>query len=128
VQLATIQALARYWTTNYDWRACEARLNALAQFETEIDEVDTSGTSIRNLTSRETGGRRCFPRASTHASACEWARRCYWFACERNLAQRVIATRLGGVRVNYGSPYPPVAGIPYRAKVAALGALGSSRR
>ena len=40
VQLATIQELARYWTTEYDWRACEARLNALAQFKTEIDGVD----------------------------------------------------------------------------------------
>jgi len=40
VQLATIQALARYWTTGYDWRACEARLNALPQFTTEIDGVD----------------------------------------------------------------------------------------
>jgi pimeloyl-ACP methyl ester carboxylesterase len=40
VQLATIQELARYWTTNYDWRACEARLNALPQFKTEIDGVD----------------------------------------------------------------------------------------
>jgi pimeloyl-ACP methyl ester carboxylesterase len=40
VQLATVQALASYWTTDYDWRACEARLNALPQFETEIDGVD----------------------------------------------------------------------------------------
>ena len=40
VQLATIQALARYWTTEYDWRACEAKLNALPQFTTEIDGVD----------------------------------------------------------------------------------------
>jgi pimeloyl-ACP methyl ester carboxylesterase len=40
VQLATIQELARYWATDYDWRACEARLNALAQFTTEIDGVD----------------------------------------------------------------------------------------
>ena len=40
VQLATIQALARYWATDYDWRACEARLNALPQFKTEIDGVD----------------------------------------------------------------------------------------
>ena len=32
VQLATIQALARYWTSDYDWRGCEARLNALPQF------------------------------------------------------------------------------------------------
>ena len=40
VQLATIQELARYWTTSYDWRKCEARLNALTQFRTEIDGVD----------------------------------------------------------------------------------------
>jgi pimeloyl-ACP methyl ester carboxylesterase len=40
VQLATMQALARYWTTDYDWRRCEARLNALPQFKTEIDGVD----------------------------------------------------------------------------------------
>ena len=40
VQLATIQELARYWTTEYDWRRCEARLNALPQFKTEIDGVD----------------------------------------------------------------------------------------
>jgi pimeloyl-ACP methyl ester carboxylesterase len=40
VQLETMQALARYWTTEYDWRACEARLNALPQFTTQIDGVD----------------------------------------------------------------------------------------
>ena len=40
VQLTTIQALARYWSTEYDWRRCEARLNALPQFKTEIDGVD----------------------------------------------------------------------------------------
>jgi pimeloyl-ACP methyl ester carboxylesterase len=40
VQLATTQELARYWTTDYDWRRCEARLNALPQFKTEIDGVD----------------------------------------------------------------------------------------
>jgi hypothetical protein len=40
VQLATIQELARYWAADYDWRACEARLNALPQFKTEIDGVD----------------------------------------------------------------------------------------
>jgi pimeloyl-ACP methyl ester carboxylesterase len=40
VQLATMQALARYWATDYDWRACEAKLNALPQFTTEIDGVD----------------------------------------------------------------------------------------
>jgi pimeloyl-ACP methyl ester carboxylesterase len=40
VQLATAQALARYWTTEYDWRKCEAKLNALPQFTTNIDGVD----------------------------------------------------------------------------------------
>jgi pimeloyl-ACP methyl ester carboxylesterase len=40
VQLATIQALARYWASDYDWRRCEARLNALPQFKTEIDGID----------------------------------------------------------------------------------------
>jgi pimeloyl-ACP methyl ester carboxylesterase len=40
VQLATILALSRYWTMDYDWRACEAKLNALPQFTTEIDGVE----------------------------------------------------------------------------------------
>ena len=40
VQLATIQALTRYWAAEHDWRACEAKLNALPQFTTEIDGVD----------------------------------------------------------------------------------------
>ena len=39
VQQATMQALAEYWSTEYDWRRCEARLNALPQFTTEIDGV-----------------------------------------------------------------------------------------
>ena len=40
VQLAAIQALARYWATEYDWRKVEAKLNALPQFITEIDGLD----------------------------------------------------------------------------------------
>src|SRR5437588_4782267 len=40
VQLATIQELARYWATEYDWRTCEAKLKALPQFMTEIDGLD----------------------------------------------------------------------------------------
>jgi pimeloyl-ACP methyl ester carboxylesterase len=40
VQLATMRELAHYWATEYDWRACEARLNALPQFITEIDGVN----------------------------------------------------------------------------------------
>src|SRR5580693_1198815 len=39
VQLATMQELARYWATDYDWRACETGLNALPQFQTEVDGV-----------------------------------------------------------------------------------------
>ncbi len=40
VQLATLQELTRYWAADYDWRQCEATLNALPQFKTEIDGVD----------------------------------------------------------------------------------------
>jgi pimeloyl-ACP methyl ester carboxylesterase len=40
VQLATIQELASYWATDYDWRKAEAKLNALPQFTTEIDGVN----------------------------------------------------------------------------------------
>jgi pimeloyl-ACP methyl ester carboxylesterase len=40
VQSAMIRELARYWVTEHDWRACEAKLNALPQFKTEIDGVD----------------------------------------------------------------------------------------
>jgi pimeloyl-ACP methyl ester carboxylesterase len=40
VQLATTQALARYWATDYDWRKIEAKMNALPQFITEIDGLD----------------------------------------------------------------------------------------
>jgi Epoxide hydrolase N terminus len=48
VQLATLQELARYWTTEYDWRPCEARLNALPQFITEIDGVDIHFIHVRS--------------------------------------------------------------------------------
>jgi pimeloyl-ACP methyl ester carboxylesterase len=48
VQLATIQQLARYWATDYDWRKCEARLNALPQFKTEIDGVDIHFIHVRS--------------------------------------------------------------------------------
>jgi pimeloyl-ACP methyl ester carboxylesterase len=40
VQLATVQELARYWAADYGWAACEARLNALPQFKTEIGGLD----------------------------------------------------------------------------------------
>jgi len=48
VQLATIQALARHWATDYDWRRCEARLNALPQFLTEIDGLDIHFIHVRS--------------------------------------------------------------------------------
>jgi pimeloyl-ACP methyl ester carboxylesterase len=48
VQLATIEALARFWATEHDWRACEAKLNALPQFTTEIDGVDIHFIHVRS--------------------------------------------------------------------------------
>jgi pimeloyl-ACP methyl ester carboxylesterase len=48
VQLATIQELARYWTTDYDWRKCEAKLNALSQFITMIDGLDIHFIHVRS--------------------------------------------------------------------------------
>src|SRR5467141_2161191 len=48
VQLATSQALARYWGTEYDWRKCEARLNALPNFITEIDGLDIHFIHVRS--------------------------------------------------------------------------------
>jgi pimeloyl-ACP methyl ester carboxylesterase len=48
VQLATTQNLARYWATEYDWRKCEAKLNALPQFITEIDGLDIHFIHVRS--------------------------------------------------------------------------------
>ncbi len=48
VQLATIQALARYWGTDYDWRKIEAKLNTLPQFITEIDGLDIHFIHVRS--------------------------------------------------------------------------------
>ncbi len=48
VQLATTQQLARYWATEYDWRTCEAKLNSLPQFVTEIDGVDIHFIHVRS--------------------------------------------------------------------------------
>jgi Epoxide hydrolase N terminus len=49
-QLATLQKLARYWMTEYDWRKVEARLNALPNFITEIDGlISTSFTCVRDM-------------------------------------------------------------------------------
>src|SRR5262245_38971841 len=48
VQLATIEALASYWASDYDFRRIEARLNALSQFTTEIDGIDIHFVHVRS--------------------------------------------------------------------------------
>ena len=48
VQLATMQKLADYWGTDYDWRKCEAKLNALPHFITEIDGLDIHFIHVRS--------------------------------------------------------------------------------
>ena len=48
VQLATMEKLARYWATDYDWRRCEARLDALPNFITEIDGLDIHFIHVRS--------------------------------------------------------------------------------
>jgi pimeloyl-ACP methyl ester carboxylesterase len=48
VQLATIQALAHYWLNDYDWQKCQARLNALPQFKTEIDGLDVHFIHVKS--------------------------------------------------------------------------------
>ena len=48
VQLATIQELTRYWITDYDWRACETKLNALPQYTTNIDGVEIHFIHVRS--------------------------------------------------------------------------------
>ena len=48
MQLATTQALATYWSTEYDWRKCETKLNAIPQFLTEIDGQDIHFIHVRS--------------------------------------------------------------------------------
>jgi pimeloyl-ACP methyl ester carboxylesterase len=48
VQLATMQELARYWATDYDWRRCQAKLNTYPQFVTNIDGVDIHFIHVRS--------------------------------------------------------------------------------
>jgi hypothetical protein len=48
VPLAMIQQLAHYWATDYDWRRCEANLNALPQFITELDGLDIHFIHVRS--------------------------------------------------------------------------------
>jgi pimeloyl-ACP methyl ester carboxylesterase len=60
VQLAALQNLARYWTTEYDWRRCEARLNARPQFKTEIDGLDLHFIHV------ESANKNALPLIMTH--------------------------------------------------------------
>jgi pimeloyl-ACP methyl ester carboxylesterase len=48
VQLATVQSLANYWATDYDWRSCEAKLKTLPQFITSIDGLDVQFIHVRS--------------------------------------------------------------------------------
>ena len=48
VQLAVMQAVAKYWATDYNWRTCESRLNAYPQFITEIDGLDIHFIHVRS--------------------------------------------------------------------------------
>ncbi|HTE17774.1 MAG TPA: epoxide hydrolase N-terminal domain-containing protein, partial [Armatimonadota bacterium] len=48
VQLAKLQEIVRYWGTDYDWRKCEAKLNALPQFITNIDGLDIHFIHVRS--------------------------------------------------------------------------------
>ena len=65
VQQATLEALARYWATEYDWRKCEAKLNDLPHFMTEIDGLDIHFMHIR---SRHEDALPLIVTSSTHAS------------------------------------------------------------
>src|SRR5208282_2096461 len=47
-KLAVMQELARYWAAGYDWRRCEAELNALPQFTTEIDGVNVQFIHVKS--------------------------------------------------------------------------------
>src|SRR5437016_6441889 len=48
VQLATMQALAKYWANSHDWRKCEAKINAVPNFITEIDGLDIHFIHVRS--------------------------------------------------------------------------------
>jgi pimeloyl-ACP methyl ester carboxylesterase len=70
VSLAMMQDLARYWATEYDWRRCEAKSNALPQFVTEIyGVVNAEGVSIPVATT-------VFPGEQYHAPR-SWTERAY---------------------------------------------------
>ena len=59
VPLATMQELARYWGTDYDWRKCEAKLNALPNLITEIDGLDIHFLHVRPGSYKRPSGDTC---------------------------------------------------------------------
>src|SRR3712207_4959816 len=62
VQLAKVQELVHYWGTEYDWRKAEARLNALPQFITTIDDVDIHFVHVRSRSEERRVGKECRSR------------------------------------------------------------------
>ena len=71
VRLAMMQDLARYWATDYDWGKCEAKLNALPQFMTEIDGLDIHFIHVRSPASGRAAADRHARVARLHHRAAE---------------------------------------------------------
>jgi hypothetical protein len=67
VQLATMQKLAHYWVTDYDWRKVEARLNALPQFVANIDGLDIHFIHVRSKNAERWSGRNTRNVDAAHA-------------------------------------------------------------
>ena len=97
VQLATTQALARYWATDYDWRKAEAKLNALRHFMTEIDGVDIHFIHARSAHDD------ALPLIATHGwPARYWATDYDWRKAESKLnALPQFMTQIDGVDIHF---------------------------
>ena len=74
VPLATMQKLARYWATEYDWRKVEARLNALPNFITEIDGLDIHFIHVRSKHENALPSQTRWPAAADAVRDCGLAR------------------------------------------------------
>jgi hypothetical protein len=98
VQVAAIRELARHGATEYDWSRCEARLNALPQFKTEIDGgTSTSATRSRaTRTPRRPEGSRSKSNDSHERSHTQDSRSPDRFGCDRNAAGVRQPRRRGG--------------------------------
>ena len=111
VQLATMEELARYWTSEYDWRKVEARLNALPQFRTEIDGVEFHFIHVR---SRHEDA---LPLIMTHG----WPG-----SVDRAARHRRPAHRPDRSRWQPGGRIPPGAAVPAWLRVLRLSRPGSA--